>query len=148
MKTNSRRSQTLFFLSKQTKQQQSDYPFLACSSLEIISIERQYLLRPGFLLHFAWIIPKRKPPSTPPTFPTTTCISLKPAACQFLGNLGMFYHSNHILVFYKSDPFLILSTFYLSHSKPILAACISDTRFQTLVSVHVKIRGVKTICRF
>lgn len=92
-----------------------------------------------------------KPPFTHPTFPNTTCINLKPAAYQFFRNSGLFYHSNYILFIYRPYPFLVLSTFYLvpikTYSKYI-AAYISDKAFQTLVSFHVKIRGVRTICRF
>lgn len=92
-----------------------------------------------------------KPPVTHPTFPDTTCINLKPAAYQFLHNSGLFCHSNYILFIYRPYPFLVLSTFYLvpikTYSKYI-AAYISDKAFQTLVSFHVKIRGVRTICRF
>lgn len=102
----------------------------------------------SFILHE--LNQNHNPTFTHPTFPKTTCISLKPAAYQFLGNSGMFYHSNCILFFYRRYPSLVLSTFYLlplkTYSKYI-TAYISDI-FQTLASVHVKIRGVKTICRF
>ena len=99
-----------FFLSKETNRNPTAIRF--CNSHSVMSY-KVFLLKDSIFLDqaFSFILHElnqnHKPPFTHPTFPNTTCISLKPAACQFLGNSGMCYHSNHILFFYRPYSFLV-----------------------------------------